>query len=1655
MRGRAVGDVVARGKIRVDARKAAEKLRDHMLVDLHLYACELARAAVVCGAEALHVEWDADDAIFVWSGRPLPHAELARARDHVLTPATDEDGAALRYLGIGVSAALGLDAAFVDVCAGAERIRFTSGKGEPSTEAYEETLAPGTTRVHVRRRVGLATLGRAVSPEAPPEIALLLARVVDAPLRILVNGTEAGRRMRDVLLRIDLDEPSLLRGFLEVHAPGSAAPSRTTLLERGVELVAYTSILGGWDDAEVPLPIRLVVDARSLPTNASRSELRQDADLPRRLHAVVPRVLASTLAALRELGEGRPAPDGMPITIAPGVDTAAIADALGGVVAHVAHASRRGKALPEEARALLSVPLLATAAGAPAAPSSLPSPDAGPLHVYRGSALERELEPWLASVYWDRGRAIDRIYDLYTRVPADTLVQHAQQGFARRRRALEHPAAKTALPPSDAYGLREAFHVESGPFAGLEGELGVLRRGPSYRRSVLARLFVEERLLESIAISAVTLPVDLALSWPGKIRAKYTYDGVERDGAFEQAVLYALRVAASAIAQRYEPRDPELVQLALSAWIGATKTLGDVVPGLSALGPLADAPAWRTADGALVSTRTLFEYAKRTKVLCAGATPLSPDRRPIVRPDDAKRALVLMPPGTEVVAYEAVGDSERALAGQAAKCALVVPFERANVKGFVGLGPSREIVLHAGAVVRDMPRVSAYGAATVVIDDRAAIPKRGHEGAHFSTFVDVAAEEMTLLERFVAGCEGGSIDPAEHAAKIEAAIEVLTKRADEEHEALLVRLRALPEMARRTALELRRASLLAQAPRDLAAPPNGIDPDVPHARRTFAHGESATAWLAPGNGFAEVTFEGRPFLARFPIALPVAVLVDIRRAELVSDVVDQLSHEGEQWVREASAGAATALANVLMRLPRFAANVGALRLVLSLLESSTENSVTLGAALEDVAWPTVQGETVKLSAFPDLVPYGTQAYAQYRRGTPSPFDAPALYISPDDAGMLVRRIVERTSRRLDDVTASIARLQTRRAKGEAAPPRLPGTPEHPRLRATFQELGIVALEGELEIAPPGATEVMTVGPSGALDRVDVAVPYPLRAALRADDDTRLGIARELGRAAAKLARSRGRELSSLPPYARDALRAVVCAASREKKLVAGDAEAPIFVDTRGISRSIADLERAGAFGLTSDPPPYPPHEGLVIHLAPGEQVVFGTAVVIRDATEELRTIARGIARRQAPAEGRIELTAEMRARCIFTFVFTSEGVTGEVGLLAPKHAAERLVHVRTTNRPLCTIEDGPGWPLLAVVNDDKLRPTVGFDAFTEPADGTRLRRVLRAVASHHLPSLLAAGADNIGAMRLPSGFQARVGKKNVPCLAVIWLERKWPEHPGLQIHAIDGDEPFRLPEMPKNPEAKTRVLPVNGRLWVAAKLGEAGPAIEDVLRALAPRVKPLLHAAARAHNKPAAEDLEAYAWDLALLGQGDGRDPAAEAAKTERDPAFVRVAQVRAPGMLLQASIDPSELRLAPSPAPVEPAPATDVDVELPPPSEPFLEGLVRRIIAVFDPSSVAPAAADEDALAAALLAALSALRLTGEPVATVKVVRRGRPVRYDAKRRALLLATKHPSVVALEKKPTRMLHLVAAAVSEINRELVEVTDAEERTVLLDLLGGR
>src|SRR5262249_56990700 len=125
-------------------------------------------------------------------------------------------------------------------------------------------------------------------------------------------------------------------------------------------------------------------------------------------------------------------------------------------------------------------------------------------------------------------------------------------------------------------------------------------------------------------------------------------------------------------------------------------------------------------------------------------------------------------------------------------------------------------------------------------------------------------------------------------------------------------------------------------------------------------------------------------------------------------------------------------------------------------------------------------------------------------------------------------------------------------------------------------------------------------------------------------------------------------------------------------------------------------------------PPYPAHEDVVVRATAAEVAALERCVKVKDRTTELRELRLGEERRAAPPLERVAIDPETRTKCIFTIAFDEEGVAGEVGILAPRHGELRGIAVHATRRPLCTIEDGVGWPVVAAINDDRLPATRAF-----------------------------------------------------------------------------------------------------------------------------------------------------------------------------------------------------------------------------------------------------------------------------------------------------------------------------------------------------------
>ena len=118
-----------------------------------------------------------------------------------------------------------------------------------------------------------------------------------------------------------------------------------------------------------------------------------------------------------------------------------------------------------------------------------------------------------------------------------------------------------------------------------------------------------------------------------------------------------------------------------------------------------------------------------------------------------------------------------------------------------------------------------------------------------------------------------------------------------------------------------------------------------------------------------------------------------------------------------------------------------------------------------------------------------------------------------------------------------------------------------------------------------------------------------------------------------------------------------------------------------------------------------------------------------------------------------------------------------------------------------------------------------------------------------------------------------------------------------------------------------------------------------------------------------------------------------------------------------------------------------------------WLDTLVHHVVSWGRPAPKgAPPSSD---LAEALLTQLDTLGLAGSPASAVAYSRRGKAVRYQSEHKRVVLNREHAAVRALGRKVDDRIAvalMAAAAISELNRSLEGVNDAEEKRALLQLL---
>lgn len=780
----AAGVRVATGRLRVDAARAVDKLRDYQLPDPTMWVLEVVRAAVLAGAERVRVHGDADDVWIAWDGPALDPSDLVALFDDLVDPAPPPERRHLRLLATGINTALGLGPRWVDVYSCGERarvVRYTPKLLERDADGAASrlrTLAPRIASprtpiapregglVHLRR---LPLLGAVlIGLGEPPELGVARRSCADLSVPIEIGRTELGRdRSHRDLVRVPLGQG--LDGFLAIVDPSFAEDeARLEIAELGVLLARYTLPIDGLAEKRARVPIRLFVDAPRMPTNASRSEVRLDeapvADALGRARELLPSLIA---AMARELAAGR--------KTSPLQRERLRVAALSLIAAGVA--GSRWRVLLASARSwgvygtaivpLLAMPLVRDAIGRPRALASF-APHVGHERVHTGvEPVPEDLATWLGDVLWiSPGDASSVLLGRWIPPSAKPLIKSARHARKARDAWLKRSAAPAEIPaapgqllavPLRAPGVSVGSAMPASYFArDVEGELVLCdlraRRGGSVsmrsegRELELVRFdsplafsaFVEsafapepsfrrvvrdaafERAMSSVQAASVVACEALALELAGKKKPGARATMRAKTSLDDEATCALLR-AAIAHAARMLASDEDSLRPDVRLRAGVRRLR-------ATKSPLLDAKIWPTAWGERLSMRDILAACEehraigRSSVRASGAP--RPTMRPILRLDAREAELVSMflEPAPLVDYTHALASSPRDSFYSPGAVSLALNGERWRASISWSGHESALEIRHCGRVVERGTPAGTLAPCRVIVDDDRLVP---------------------------------------------------------------------------------------------------------------------------------------------------------------------------------------------------------------------------------------------------------------------------------------------------------------------------------------------------------------------------------------------------------------------------------------------------------------------------------------------------------------------------------------------------------------------------------------------------------------------------------------------------------------------------------------------------------------------------------------------------------------------------------------------------------------------------------------------------------------------------------------------------------------------------------------------------------------------
>ncbi len=814
---------------------------------------------------------------------------------------------------------------------------------------------------------------------------------------------------------------------------------------------------------------------------------------------------------------------------------------------------------------------------------------------------------------------------------------------------------------------------------------------------------------------------------------------------------------------------------------------------------------------------------------------------------------------------------------------------------------------------------------------------------------------------------------------------------------------------------------------------------------------------------------------------------------------------------------------------QFFYDVRALRLVLALLSlPDRDNRIDENLRGNVLRWPTVQGDGRlfgELRMVDGELWAGGVLYTGWVSGkVVTELDRPILYLKSSEEGVLLSKVLEKLGVKVRAVTDAVASLQAKRTEGSPALPTLAVRPVHPDLARPLSSLQVEGVEGEMAIYEAGEAFVELSALDGDRRRVALDISFPARAIARVDVLTTSMvpvIAQKLARAAVRLLVGLIRNIETLPLFVRTHVRTLACRAIQQGRALPEAAQkANVFPDVDGSFWSAADLfsNEKGPWSCTFDPPPYASHrqEGKTLLLTMTEHLQLHEKLKIVNVTEWMRRELAAEQRKTAPPAPEIRFAEEIRSNFIRTKVIRNGSLEGEIGLLKPMLGHTRGIQVFTTRRFVCTIADAPGWPMVAVVNDDSLKPNRWWTELL-PVQETALRNqineerlaLFRETFIHFVPK------DALASSFVDEAVPASVESGPIERLRItgyLYFPKNWPIKPSVRLFVRNIAEPAAAP-LAIATAIIAPTLPIEGTLFISHEAPTVTVALASrasmAVRGLAGRLlqKLLL-------EKPSDPEVLTYLWNLRLLGETFPEEPTAKAADgatltfnevekalyknslvwlTERqgsiegafpdvakegEPPFVLVNESSPLMRVLRARLPASRFRLlgglAGQTAASTVAPTAGLDTLAPkstprPGAAPFDAGSGQNAFPnswfgkLFDRArnylqNTPLSERDQKGISVLVEQTLSALRLRTTHRVSVHEVRRGRLVTYDKLRQAVYLNVDHEALKKPLASPSPQvlrrvcLVLVSAAITEINIELEGVTDSDEAQALVELL---